>query len=389
MGGKNSHTGPIWAVKQDRLLEALEHEENKIDLLLGEFKPQVPADDLNLIEGHLQEIKKTFKDWINLYHSLVLLTAAMRPPKDAIPATSNTPGVTVGLSCDQAKGEECIECGYELPAFELGDETNSFKFLNFDQEFKPESNHFVITFKDLFDENNLVRPLTKGGIRRVIAQKSKLSASTDLPLLQNFLAKSETLLLDLKPFNPANCLKTCRESFPRVRQENNVNCPENGLIQDYVDKAVDRIAGLWGEDINHLTRVQNWPEETKNSPNSFESWLRTTRQAVLSPSTAPRDLLDEAIGSDDHDIKLIIGGMSAMLRFNGTIFNFIYKRCFEASGFFPPVSFEELKSEFTANMTVTEKKQWSNLFTATYGIMAWQIFQQVSPTFQLLEAYLP
>ena len=53
MGSKNSASGPIWAVAQERLTEAVDHEQHKFADLLSEFKPELTAETLNLLDAEI------------------------------------------------------------------------------------------------------------------------------------------------------------------------------------------------------------------------------------------------------------------------------------------------------------------------------------------------
>lgn len=395
MGGKNSAGGPRWALKQNRLFDAVAHEKGKIDHLLGELKPELPDNKLVLIEEQIQEIKDVFNIWLNLYHSLVLLTAAKDRP-DTYSVWADVADARDNLDCDQLPEEKCLKCSYPLPAF-LGDSNSEegmyFQFADIDNGHEGEANYLrlIENFKDLiFAEDSLIESISENELKTAIAQKSIVEGSTSLPLLQSFLDKTVPLLPNKDQFDPKICLKTCRDSFPRVRNQENSSCgEEEDKIKDCMDQVLlHHIAGIWGEDIKgRLQQVETLAKDAKNSSDPFDEWLRQKHRLMVS-SNVTRDVLSEGINSNNDSVKLVVASLKAMLDFNKPILRFIYRRCFlTESGYGPAASFQELITDLTKNMNgefEKERKEWTNLFAATYGAVTWRIFHQVTPTLHVV-----
>jgi len=195
------------------------------------------------------------------------------------------------------------------------------------------------------------------GFPTEIVQKRAIN-NTDRPMLQPFLEKFQEH--ELSPeFDPATCLKTCYDSASQLGvHSKSTHC---------IVRALDLLRLVWGPNVRHdLAEVSGWLNEAPDSLTDTENWLKQKLElgSLLVPLTT-------LYNSNQDEAKLAISKITAMLQTNGGTFSRIYERFVDTTN-----GLEKILTTFTANATGAQQKEWDNLLAATYGVIAWRIFQQ-------------
>lgn len=411
MGSKNSHTGITWVVKQDRLTapgapaNILKKEQGDLDNLLEQLSPllneptvQIPVARIPLIEKQLQEIKKIADIWSNLYHSLVLLNAAMDPPGPK-GIDVDEEGARPNTDPQNLCGPEpyCLDESHETPAWSDGD-AGEEGWLGLEHAEASLIAEFEKRFKVV---GSYVQDLEEV-ISEAILQRS-IRDENELPFLQYFLkvAKPYLQALNLADIEPIDCLKTCLRLVPPIEQ--------NEINKNYIEGALYRIANIWGEnnDLDFIEKLQSdeatshlssWRNQVKDRLNKisdwwnmvvdmgeaeFIKWLSESHIVLPMHFTSGGEVWHEVINGSNEKAKWDLAGMAAMLYFNSRTLELIYSRCFDKDTTPPFAGLGDTIDHLVGQLPDDEnnyRNQWLSLRVATFGSIAWHIFHQISST---------
>jgi hypothetical protein len=188
------------------------------------------------------------------------------------------------------------------------------------------------------------------------------------PLLQHFLDKFRNL--ELSPgFDPLNCLQTCRTSAAQIQFHNKTG--------PHAAMALSLLERLWGTEIkDHLEIVQGWLAAA-GAPAGDEAWLEDKLQ--LEALNGP---LTNLLNSSDDKAKLTMSKVTALADANGRAFRSMWNR-FVDDVPSNETGLESLIGKFQAEANAAglpqeEQEAWSDLLAATYGLIAWQLFDKTS-----------
>jgi hypothetical protein len=193
-------------------------------------------------------------------------------------------------------------------------------------------------------------------------QKVKLpTMSSAAPLLELFLKRFQDH--GLTEFVRVDCLENCRRSV--------LNAGFNPEAPRYTAKAFNLLRLLWGQNVERYLadEVGGWLKEIDDLATT-EDWLRNKLQL-----NALSTQIDQLYNSNDDEAKLALGRIAALLDANLEIFPLIYGRFMDKNN-----GLETTIEDFNnrTHAAPVQQKDWENLLSATYGVIAWKIFRQAS-----------
>jgi hypothetical protein len=140
--------------------------------------------------------------------------------------------------------------------------------------------------------------------------------------------------------------------------------------------ALARINEIWGDQLeSHLNEMRNWLNAASpNIPAGSEPWLR--EKFRLSELEGPIAELYESINEDDKSKLEAISLETIKLNLNTTTYYYIYHRFVDEDSDLTSKGLDEVISD------ISDKVEWQNLLAATYGAIAWQIYQQIQSSIE-------
>ncbi len=328
MGNKNSHTGPIWVVTKQNLLDMLPQE-------VAAYTRQA-IQEQPVIDGVVDT-------WGKIYHTLVWLAAA----KDA-------PGPNELIELDTNGDPVILQNSHIVPAFTAGEAGSN----------TAELAGLIFGIQNIFDQD---KDNEDGGIlfQDEAYQKYIVNGVTQ-PLLQHFFLKFETLRnasgFDPQAFNPAATLDQCRSSTSAMGFHDDTD--------EFVQKALDLIWDLWDASIfADLNKINGWLNDAGGSPAAgSEQWLNEKFQI---------DTLNiaELFAGSDSVAKKKLNTATLAFSLDREIFGFIYDRFVDLDdGTLKSDGLEQVIAILTSPLD--NSTAWDHLVTATYGAVAMKIFKQ-------------
>lgn len=331
MGGKNSLSGPKWAVRQSHLISDLDQERDSAN----EFIEQMLTEgNHNAETSQWQAIIQSVKSWKGLYHSIILLGAAEQIPKTN---SVNTPEEGSIPCPDNESGEFCFENSFLLPALDF-DEEDSESGLRL----KP-----MLAELDRFYKTDA---LGKRAVREINAVQDTFEV---------LLGSYNPVSLDNFDQRRADVLAQCQASVSglAIRHDDS---------DDYVKLALDRITGLWGSNVEaQLQDVNGWKAE--NDASSKAWW-----QEKLGTDKETEKQIKARFSNADDAARLAVGQEAAVANFLDEMYQFVENR-FTAID--DNVISHGLDGAIQRYMKLNPEA-WNTLLSITYGAVAWQIFDQ-------------
>jgi hypothetical protein len=289
--------------------------------------------------GLEQEIYSTLRTWVRVHSALVLLQSALDPPEDHV------------VHVDPATLQETKKHGYLIAAYseeEVGQDGASGQ---------------------LGEAVSAIGNVNVGGLGGLnLASKAIQEVGPDAtvglgqkqPLLRPFLQKFQEHGLSLD-FDPVTCLEACRQSV--------VSDGFHNEAPFYTTKALNLLRLVWGPSLRHdLAEVSQWLVETPNPIADTTEWLNGKLQ-LDSLSTRISDT--DVFNSNNDEAKLALNRIAALLDHNGSSLLSAYRRLADDR--------DGMKAQVESfkGKVPQQERAWNDLLAATYGAIAWQIFQQV------------
>ena len=296
--------------------------------------------ELNSLDRQ-QDIDNAIQTLIQFHSSMVLLTAAIRDV--------DGPG-------GPAPGE------YQVPAY--SDEEIDKQHLT---GLIPESGTAITNLSNINFGNTFTT---------MILQKVTIGGSSK-PLLQWFLEKFQARGLSAT-FDPADCLKKCYDSTASLQFHSET--------ERHANMALQLLRRLWGIGVkNQLAEVQTWVNQgTTAVPAGSQAWLATELQL---PSLDQPQPFAIRFNNSTDDIKWEVSKITIVVETNRRAYLRILGRLTDT----PPDGFESLIDTILAQpgQPPTAQQAWKDLLTATYGVLAWQIFQQTALAVEEVKVTFP
>jgi hypothetical protein len=289
-------------------------------------------------------IDEAIQTWFQVYHNLVWLVAATDPPK-----LNSVNKHFIGTI-------NCRPPGVRAPRFCLEDSHRVPAFYDKEAGRDGKSGRIYKETKTMFEEKRQSKTLGQRFLIE-IKQQARINNGPRQPLLQYFLDKFKNLPSDL---HRDACLEACRASISEMHFHHHSGW--------FVEEALTLMDELWGQHLDsRLAEVRGWLETASpNKPAGSQAWLEEQLQINSSLKNSIRDLFR----GDKDESKLKISQETAVLNLNMAIFDFIFHR------FVDEDSDETSKGLEKAIINLSTRTEWQNLLGATYGTIAWQIFQQ-------------
>jgi hypothetical protein len=182
--------------------------------------------------------------------------------------------------------------------------------------------------------------------------------------LEQFLNKFKPLPSD---FAAAACLDRCHES----RSE--MGFAPSAKENIYIDEALKLIKNLWTEQEleDHLADMKSWLTAASPEPAGSEAWLQT--QLNLASIEARINTLSK---SSNLEAKKKVSRWTAVLEINSKTFSFIFNRLLNDSDGEIAQGLEAATEALP--ISTSSRQDWKSLVFATFGAVAWQIFQQAN-----------
>lgn len=325
---KSGGSGPVAVVTKSEL----EHLEDEVAIYYHEVGwPQI--DDAVLL-------------WFNVYHTLDLLVAATDPPKTHLLNER-----------DERGNRKSKPNSHLVPAFnprEGLDGLSGWIFSGIGQKFR----------------QGVTNPDSGNMFPGKVIQTIEIDGQLQ-PLLKHFLAR-----IDLSPdFDPASTLERCRASIADMQPEVNPNLfhVDTG---HYVGLALDLIERVWQPANAHFGEIQGW---MLDGDRGSEAWLLAKLQI---PPLQPR------FDSLSADARGKIAAEARILHdINRTTFGLIYDRLADKDdGANRSDGLERAVERLVSS--IRGRDAWRDLVAATYGAVAWIIFQQASRSTEAVRAVL-
>jgi hypothetical protein len=365
MASKNSGSGPEAAVRW-------KSDDPQIELYWELELPTVinqEREDYNPVGQ--DEIDEAVRTWLNVYHSLVWLVAAMDPPErnninaDYVDFTGTV----------QMNGEFILEDSHRVPAFyerEAGATGRSgWIYETLSRDFKTLSEHLDVFGRDFVEK---------------LLQQVEIEDGDLQPILQYFLDKFKNLP---SGFELERCIKTSRASIPKIKGFHN-------STNQYVGEALDLISQIWQEGLGRISQPGEesllWEERLKRHLDQMCGWVKPPNPDQVAGSGtwlkeelqlgALEDQIHDLFDSNNQNIREnleVVSNKTIVLHINTTTFELIFGRFVDQDGDETSKGLEKTIShlvEESENLSDTEKTEWKNLLWVTYGAVAWQIFQQ-------------
>jgi hypothetical protein len=332
MPQKGSGSGPEAAVRLETEGQALAWQLELPTVLQRETGDYHPVGE--------SAIDAAIQTWFKVYHSLVWLVAATDLPKRN-PVNRDFIGT---IDCPAGEGA-CLEDSHRVPAFYFAETGTGSR-----------SGWIYEEAKTRFEELRQSKTFGKRFLKE-IKQQTSINDDLQQPLLQHFLAKFKNLPAD---FDQDECLADCRASISGMHFHDH--------SRRFVEEALSLIEKLWQEHLqNPLEEMRGWLEAANpEEPAGSEAWL----EKKLQLSSSLEDSITELFDGDNDEAKLKISRETSILQVNMTTFELIFHR------FADKDSDETSKGLEKAVGNLSGQAHWQNLLRATYGAIAWQIFQQ-------------
>ena len=332
MGSKNSGGGPKWVVRQERLSEALQFEQQIKETLCKLLEEDGNQEAISQYE----EVTGAIKTWFRMYHSVVLLVAAMQPPaihpvNTAEQGFVDCPSVVVGRFC--------LKNSYMLPAFGLEEEdSSSLSGLRFER--------MIDNFKHLYQSGALGK--------RFIRENNSAQ-----PIV-------EYLLGQYQPVPLANFAQTRQEIIGGCHSSVSNLVTAHPQTESLVGRALGLVEDLWSEEIeNQLAEVNNW--KVNGLAGSEQLWNETIG--------IDDNLKNRILGlfpNGNRDIQLQVGQVAAASHLIGDILIFVENRFLYADDIDISHGFEGVIAKYSQ----LDQQAWSQLLSITWGAVAWQAVNQ-------------
>lgn len=360
MPGKSSNTGPR-AIVRSKIGGQTINPELELPTILE-------AEVARYKETGEASIDNAVDKWLKIYHSLVLLNAAINQlsnennEKNRVNSPYRPPAYLHGghlvpaLTEEEAGGDTRSQSGwiYALSGIE-----------SIHTEFKK-----VDLKIDTIETNPTSMPKNGKSFTNKITQEIRVGSGPRQPLLQLFLEKFRELPAD---FTAQVCLKNCRDSGVKLiasGSEDTDWIKPHDYTQDFIEKALRLINELWGDEFdNRVSEMQRWDETTDDGEVlGSKQWLEA--RLKFEQLKTPIRKLYKSSSPEDIVIQLRISQITKFLYINATTFDLILHRFidFDDDGF-PYEGLEQLILDKFDN------DAWRDLLRATYGAIAWQIFQ--------------
>lgn len=216
------------------------------------------------------------------------------------------------------------------------------------------------SFEEAIGKVEATQTTTKGrNLTNKVTQMVLFPGMADsAPLLELFLKRFQEHGA-AADFDRETCLNTCRQAV--LQADANPRAPL------YTAKAFNLLRLLWRLNVSrNLTEVCELGDQIGDLAET-EKWLEETLQL-----DALKPWIDNAYTTNDKETKLALSRIATLLDINCETFSSVYGRFMDGSN-----GLEATIMNFAEANDIGEiPEHWKNLLSASYGAIAWQIFQQ-------------